>query len=248
MRIHRIVISTAVCLIAAAVLAGEPECAVNYKSDATSAETSVLTALAPTAVIEMLPHKLAGAGASMDWSMPAKGILKAGPLDVRAEAAGSVTRVVFHTSPAAGKETLCRYATLVGNPPLPPAPPVLQDAALIAKMKDDLLRKHQLVQPGVTRGLNNVTFRSLDDFLQFAITGIKNLSSDKREYTVQVQAPRVVSMIAAEDLEDSGQILIGAHETHRTKPARVDATLIYDKDGAAWKLTDAFITHIESVK
>jgi hypothetical protein len=248
MRIYRIVISTAVFLVASAVLADEPECAVNYKSDATSAETFVLTALAPTTVIEMLPRKLGAAGASMDWATPTKGILKAGALEVRAEKSGTVTRVVFHTSPAADKETLCRYATLVGNPPLPPAPPVPQDAALIAKMKDDLLRKHQLVQPGATHGLNNVTFRSLDDFLQFAITGIKNVSSDKREYTIQVQAPRVVSMIAPEDLEDSGQIMIGDHETHRTKPARVDATLIYDKDGAAWKLTDAFITHIESVK
>ena len=248
MRIRPIMISTAVCLIAAAVLADEPECAVNYKSDATSAETSVLTALAPKAVIEMLPRKLAAAGAPMDWAQPAKGVLKAGSLDVKAEASGSVTRVIFHTSPAADKATLCRYATLVGNPPLPPAPPVPQDAALIAQIKDDLLRKHQLVQPGVTQGLNNVTFRSLDDFLQFVITGIKNVSADKREYTVELQTPRAVSMIASEDLEDGGQAMIGAHESHRTKPARVDATLIYEKNGAAWKLTDAFITHIESVK
>jgi hypothetical protein len=248
MRIHRIVISTATCLIAAAVLADEPECAVNYKSDATSAETSVLTALAPKAVIEMLPRKLAAAGAQMDWAQPTKGILKAGSLDVKAETSGNVTRVIFHTSPAADKETLCRYATLVGNPPLPPAPPVPQDAALIAKMKDDLLRKHYLVQPGATLGLNNVTLRSLDDFLQFAITGIKSVSDDKREYTVELQSPRVVSMIASDDLDDSSMAMMGQSEAHRTKPARVDATLIYAKDGAAWKLTDAFITHIESVK
>ncbi|MGA8806384.1 MAG: hypothetical protein WB973_00810 [Thermoanaerobaculia bacterium] len=248
MRIRPIVISTAACLIAAAVLAAEPECAINYKSDATSAQTSVLTALAPKAVIEMLPQKLAAAGASRDWASPEKGILKAGSLDVRAEASGNVTRVLFHTSPAADKATLCRYATLVGNQPLPPAPAVPQDPALIAKMKDDLLRKHQIMQPGATRGLNNVTFRSLDDFLQFTIMGIKNVSSDKREYTVQIEAPRAVSMIAPEDLEDSGQVLIGDHDTHRTKPALADATLLYDKDGAAWKLTDAFITHIESTK
>ncbi|MEA2414435.1 MAG: hypothetical protein QOI58_1092 [Thermoanaerobaculia bacterium] len=247
MRIRPIVISTAACLIAAAVLADEPECAVNYKSDPTSAETSVLTVLAPRAVIEMLPSKLAAAGAQMDWATPTKGVLKAGPLDVKAEASGSVTRVNFHTSPAADKATLCRYATLVGNP-TPSGPPVPQDPALIAQMKDDLLRKHVIVQPGATQGLNNVTFRSLDDFLQFTITGIKNLSNDKREYTVQVQAPRVVSMIAAEDLDDSGQAMLGQREVHRTKPARVDATLLYDKDGQTWKLTDAFITHIESMK
>jgi len=248
MRIRPIVISTAACLIAAAVLADEPECAVNYKSAATSAETSVLTVLAPKAVIEMLPRKLAAAGASMEWTQPAKGILKAGSLDVKAETSGNVTRVVFHTSPAADKETLCRYAALVGNPPLPPAPPVPQDAALIAQMKDDLLKKHLLVQPGISRGLNNAIFRSLDDFLQFAVTGIKNLSDDKREYNVSLQIPRDTCSIASEDLDDSGLAILGQHETHRTKPARVDATLIYEKNGAAWKLTDAFITHIASMK
>ena len=59
----------------------------------------------------------------MEWSDPDKGILKAGALDVKAEASGSVTRVTFHTSPAADQATLCRYATLVGNPPLPPRRP-----------------------------------------------------------------------------------------------------------------------------
>ncbi|MBV8546513.1 MAG: hypothetical protein JO093_04375 [Acidobacteria bacterium] len=248
MRIHRIVIPTALCLIAAAALASEPECAVNYKSDATSATTSVLTTLAPREVIEMLPRKLAAAGASMDWATPAKGILKAGSLDVRADASGSVTRVVFHTSPASDKDTLCRYAMLVGNPPLPAAPPVPQDAALIAQMKDDLLKKHQIVQPGISRGLNNATFRSLDDFLQFTLTGIKNLSDVKREYNVSLQVPRETCSIASEDLDDSAVAMLGQAESHRTKPARADATLIYEKNGAAWKLTDAFLTHIETMK
>jgi hypothetical protein len=230
------------------VLAGEPECAVNYKSDATSAETSVLTALAPTAVIEMLPHKLAGAGASMDWSMPAKGILKAGPLDVRAEASGTVTRVTFHTSPAAGKETLCRYATLVGNPPLPPAPPVPQDAALIAKMKNDLRMQHEIVQPGASHGLNKALFLSLDDFLQFVIVGMKDLPNGKREYSVFIQMPPYSCGIASEDLDITAAAGLGQREGQRTKPAQVEANLIYEKDGPAWKLTDAFITHIESAK
>jgi hypothetical protein len=245
---HRVLFSTAACLIAVAMVAGEPECSSNYKSDATSAETSVLTGLTPKAVIEALPRKLADAGAPMDWAQPAKGILKAGSLDVKAEASGTVTRVIFHTSPAADKETLCRYATLVGNPPLPPAPPVPQDPALIALMKDDLLKKHQIVQPGVTAGLNNAIFRSLDDFLQFAITGIRNLSIDKREYTISVQIPRDTCSIASEDLDDSSLALLGMRESHRTIPARVDATLIYEKDSAAWKLTEAFITHIASTK
>ncbi|HEV7570340.1 MAG TPA: hypothetical protein VGQ21_02480, partial [Thermoanaerobaculia bacterium] len=98
MLVRRLLFSAAAFLTAAVVLADEPECAVNYKSDATSSETSVLTVLAPKAVIEALPRKLAAAGASMEWATPAKGILKAGPLDVKAEVSGSVTRVVFHTS------------------------------------------------------------------------------------------------------------------------------------------------------
>jgi hypothetical protein len=248
MLIRRIVFSTAACLLASAVLADEPECGTNYKSDATSSQTSVLTALSPKTVIEVLPYKLTAAGATMEWSNPEKGILKAGPLDVKAEASGAVTRVTFHASPAADKATLCRYAALVGNPPLPPAPPVPQDPALIAQMKDDLLRKHQLVQPGVTQGLNNVTFRSLDDFLKFVITGIKNVSSDKREYTVEMQVPRAVSMIAPEDLDDSSAAMLGQRGPYRTKPARVEATLVYAKEGNGWKLTDAILTHIESVK
>jgi hypothetical protein len=247
MRIRPILLSTAACLIAAAVLADEPECAVNYKSDATSAQTSVLTALAPRAVIEMLPRKLNAAGASMDWATPAKGILKAGSLDVRAEAAGNVTRVIFHTSPAADKATLCRYATLVGNPPLPPAPPIAQDPALIAQMKNDLRIQHEIVQPG-TSGLNKAIFLSLDDFIQFVITGIKDLPNDKREYKISIEMPPYSCGIASEDLDISTLAMLGQRETARTKPVRVEATLIYAKDSANWKLTDAFITHIESMK
>lgn len=248
MLIRRIAFSTAAFLLASAVLADEPECATNYKSDAASSETSVLTVLAPKAVIEALPYKLAKAGAAMEWSQPEKGLLKAGSLDVKAEASGTDTRVTFHSSPAIDQATLCRYATLVGNPPVPPAPPVPQDPALIAQLKDDLLRKNMIVQPGVTRGLNHAAFRSLDDFLQFAVTGIKNPSNDKREYNVSIQMPPYACAIASEDLDISTLAMLGQRETQRTKPVRVEATLIYAKDGAGWKLTDAFITHIESVK
>lgn len=248
MRLRRIFFSTAACLLASAALAGEPECGTNYKSDATSASTSVLTVLAPKAVIEVLPYKLAAAGATMEWSNPDKGILKAGALDVKAEASGSVTRVTFHSSPAADQATLCRYATLVGNPPLPPAPPVPQDPALIAQMKDNLLKKGTIVQPGDTRGLNHANFRTLDDFLQFTVTGIKNPSSDKREYTVSIQMPPYACAIASEDLVISTQAMLGQREARRTKPVRVDATLLYSKDSAGWNLADAFITHIESIK
>ena len=248
MRLRRIVFPTAACLLASAVLAGEPECGTNYKSDATSSSTSVLTVLAPKAVIEVLPYKLAAAGATMEWSNPDKGILKAGALDVKAEASGNVTRVTFHSSPAADKATLCRYATLVGNPPVAAAPPVPQDPALIAQMKDDLLKKHQIVQPDIGGGINHVNFRSVDDFLEFTIDGIRDLPNDKREYNVSMLLPREISSIAKEDIDDLGQMMSGGNPKTRTKPARVAATLTYTKDGAAWKFTDAFITRIATAK
>src|SRR5438477_11401197 len=112
---RQLVLSAAACLVAAAVLAEEPECATNYRSDSASAETFVLTSLTPQAVIERLPRKLNAAGAAMEWAEPDKGTLKAGALAVNAEVSGNVTRVTFHSSPAADKLTLCRYATLVGN-------------------------------------------------------------------------------------------------------------------------------------
>jgi hypothetical protein len=248
MLIRRILFSIAASLLAFAVLADEPECAANYKSDATSAETAVLTVLAPAAVIESLPYKLATAGATMEWSNPSKGQLKAGSLHVKAATSGAVTRVVFRSSPAADKATLCRYATLIGNPPLPAAPPVAQDPALIAQMKDDLLRKHQIVQPNIGGGINHATLRTADDFLQFAITAIKDLPNDKREYSVSMLLPREIASISAEDMGDLTMTMAGQNPRPRTKPARIEATLVYAKDGAAWKLTDAFITQIESAK
>jgi hypothetical protein len=248
MLIRRIALSIAACLLASAVLAEEPECGANYKSDAMSSQTSVLTTLAPKEVIAALPYKLAAAGATMEWSQPEKGILKAGSLDVKAEAAGGVTRVVFHASPAADQATLCRYATLVGNPPLPPAPPVPQDPALIAQMKNDLRLKHQIAQPIIGGGINHVTFRALKDFLEFTITGIKDLPDNKREYSVTMVLPRELCSIAAEDLDDLTLGMNGQSAKPRSKPGRAEATLIYAKDGADWNLADAFLTHIESVK
>jgi hypothetical protein len=248
MLIRRIIFPIAACLIAAAVFADEPECAANYKSDATSSQTSVLTTLVPKVVIEALPYKLAAAGATMEWSEPTKGILKAGSLDVKAEVSGSLTRVTFHSSPAADKATLCRYATLVGNPPPAPAPAVPQDPAAIAQMKNDLLLKHLIVQPEIGGGINHVTLQSIDDFLQFAITGIKDLPNDKREYTISMLIPRDRCSIAAEDVNDMTMGMAGKAAKPRTKPAHIDATLAYAKNAAGWKLTDAFITKIESAK
>jgi hypothetical protein len=245
---RQIVLSAAACLVAAALFAEEPECAANYKSDSSSAETSVLTSLTPQAVIERLPRKLNAAGATMEWAEPEKGTLKAGSLSVKAAADGSVTRVTFHASPAADKTTLCRYAGLVGDPPKPPEQIPPQDPALIATMKDDLLKRHQIIEPVIGKGLNNAAFRSLEDFLEFTITRITDLPDGKREYFASLLLPRDACGIASEDLDDGSLILNGHTAARRTKPVRAEVTLIYAKDGAGWKLGDAFIRHIESVK
>jgi hypothetical protein len=245
---RKLILSAAACFVAAAVFAEEPECAANYKSDGSSAETSVLTSLAPSAVIERLPRKLNAAGATMEWAEPQKGTLKAGPLSVNAEASGSVTRVTFRTSPAADKATLCRYATLVGNSPIPPEPELPQDPALIAQMKDELLKKHQIVQPDVGHGLNNATFRSLDDFLELKIKRVTDLAADKRQYDVAMLLPRKACGVVTEDIDDATDALGGHNPRLRTQPVRVQATLIYTNKDGAWHLGDATITHLESVK
>ena len=245
---RKLILSAAACLLAAAVFAEEPECAVNYKSDGSSAETSVLTSLAPSAVIERLPRKLNAAGATMDWAEPAKGTLKAGALLVNAEATGNATRVTFRSSSAADKATLCRYAALVGNPPLPPEAAFPQDPALIAQMKDELLKKHQIVQPDIGKGLNNATFRTADDFLEFKIKRMKELAADKRQYDVAILVPRAACGVVIEDIDDASDAISGHSPLTRTKPVRVDTAVIYVNKDGAWRFSDATISHIESVK
>lgn len=247
MRYRPIALFSAAFLLAAAVFAAEPECAANFRADGTATETFVMTTLTPQAVIERLPSMLVAAGATMEWAEPQKGILKAGGLDVKAEASGNATRVTFRSSVAADKTSLCRFASLVGNPPASKAA-VPQDSALIAQMKDDLIKKHQIVQPAVGRGLNNAAFRSEKDFIEFAITAIRNTAEGKREYEVSMLLPRDVCGIAKEDLDDSSEGMSGYLPGPRTKPARVDATLVYANEGGVWHLADATISHIESAK
>ncbi len=243
---RRIALSAAACLIAAALFAEEPECATNYRPDGKSSETFVLTSLTPKAVIERLPRMLVAGDASMQWSDPEKGILKAEGLDVKAEATGNVTRVTFRSSTGADRTTLCRYASLVGNPPLPPVP---QDPALIAQMKDDLIRKHQIVQPGGSPSLNSTaTFASLSDFLELEIKSVKQLAGDKRQYELSMLLPRAACSIASEDMADGSAGFGGRDTKPRTKPVRVEATLIYTNGGGTWHLAEATISHIESTK
>lgn len=249
MPLHRFLLSAAACLLATApVSAGEPPCATNYHSSGQSSETFVLTSLSPAVVIERLPRKLNAAGAAMKWAEPAKGTLKAEGLDVKAEIAGTATRVTFLSLAAADKETLCRYASIVGNPPAPPRAVVAQDPALIAQMKDDLIKKHRIIQDDTSRGLNHATFTETADFLEFAVDDIKNVAADKRKYEVSMLLPRVACGIASEDIADASDGLLGRDFKVRTKPARVAATLVYTNEGGAWRLTTATITHIETTK
>ena len=231
------------------LLAGDAPCATNYGTDGKSAETFVLTSLSPQEVVQRLPRLLVQGGVTMEWANPNKGVIKAADLDVNAETIGEATRVTFHSTrqPAADRETLCRYASLVGNPPLPKPQPVAQDPALIARMKDDLLRKHQIIQPVIGRGLNNAVLTTLDDFLDFAVTGIKP-SSGKQEYEISILLPRSACGIVSEDAEDASRGFTGTSAAPRTKPVRVKALLVYDGEGAASHLTDATIISIESTK
>jgi hypothetical protein len=251
---QRILFSSATCLVLTVVSAGrllaeKPPCATNYSTDGTSSETFILTSQTPQSVAQRLPHLLVKAGVTMQWAEPDKGIIKAEKLDVRAETVGEATRVTFRSShqPAADRETLCRYASLVGNPPIAKAPPLAQDSILIARMKDDLLKKHQIVQPGPGRGLNNATFSALSDFLDFAVTSVKT-SSGRQEYSVSMLLPRSACGIASEDLDDASTGLNGRTAAPRTKPVRVTALLVYEGEGAASHLTDASIVSIESTK
>lgn len=241
MSYRRIALAAAACLVAATLVAEEPECAANYRSDGKSAETFVLTSLTPSAVIERLPRMLIAAGASMRWSDPAKGSLKAEGLDVNAEPSGNATRVTFRLATGGDKTALCRYASLVGNPPAPPFP---QDPALIARMKDDLIKKHQLFQPLANGMANDATFASLTDFLELTIKSAKDLPGDKRQYELSMLLPRSACTVAGEDAADITTGFGGMVAAPRTKPVRVEATLVYEN----LHLTEATISNIESTK
>ena len=231
------------------LLADTPPCAANYSTDGKSSQTFVMTSQTPQSVAERLPHLLAKAGVTMQWAEPDKGIIKADKLDVKAETVGEATRVTFRSSaqPVADREILCRYASLVGNPPLAKAPPIAQDSILIARLKDDLLKKHQIAQPGAGRGLNNATFSSVNDFLDFIVTDVKT-SSGKQEYGVSMLLPRSACGIAREDMDDASLGLNGRVAAKRTKPVRITALMVYEGEGAASHLTDASIVSIESTK
>ncbi|MGH9418790.1 MAG: hypothetical protein ACRD3J_02355 [Thermoanaerobaculia bacterium] len=244
----RIVLSAAACLFAAALSGAEPECTTNYHSDGKSSETFVVTVLSPKAVIERLPKPLFAEGVTMDTSQPEKGILNAEGLDVMAVASGEVTRVTFHSSVAANRDVLCRYAALVGNPPVPRKPLPPQDPALIAKLENDLIRWHQLVQLDKGAGLNSAMLASEEEFLKFEIEDIKQVGDNKLQYNLSMQLPRSVCKLATEDGPLVSDQFRGIETPPRTKPVQVDVTLIYTKTGNATRLSEAFITRIESTK
>jgi hypothetical protein len=245
MRSRAIALSIAACLVAAALFAEEPECATNYRSDGQSAETFVTTSLAPKVVIERLPRMLIGAGATMRWTEPEKGLLKAEGLDVKAEASGSATRVTFRLATAADKAAVCRYASLVGNPPLPPVP---QDPARIAQIKDDLIKLHRIEHRASNGGIDTATVSSREDFLELTIKKADDFAAGKRQTDVSMLVPRAACDIASEDVA-AGIAGFAGHDTPTpTKPVRIEASLIYTKSGDAWQLTEVKVSQIESTK
>jgi len=240
-----IALSIAACLVAAALFAEEPECAINYRSDGQSAETFVITSLTPKEVIERLPRMLIGAGATMRWTEPDKGLLKAEGLDVKAEVSGSATRVTFRLAPTADKAAVCRYASLVGNPPLPPVP---QDPARIAQIKDDLIKLHRIEHRASNGGIDTATFSSREDFLELTMKSTKDLAADKRQTGVSMLVPRAACDIVGEDVAAGIAGFAGRDTPPPTKPVRIEASLIYAKSGDVWQLTEVRISQIESTK
>jgi hypothetical protein len=244
----RILLSAAACLFATVLSGAESECATNYHSDGKSSETFVITVLTPKAVIERLPKPLAAEGVPMDTSQPEKGILNAEGLDVKAVASGDVTRVTFHSSTGANSALLCRYAALVGNPPTPRKPLPAQDPALIAKLENDLIRWHQLVELDKGEGLNSAMLASEDEFLKFEIEDIKQVDDNKLQYDLSMLLPTSICKMAKEDGPLVSNEFRGMETPPRTKPVQVNATMIYTKKGNVSRLSEAFITKIESTQ
>jgi hypothetical protein len=113
-------------------------------------------------------------------------------------------------------------------------------------MKDDLLKWHVIVMPA--RRLNNVQFSSPSDFLQFEVIDIKS-SPAKKEYKVSMLVPRTICAIAREDMDDLTLEMSGGRKSEpRTQPVRVEASMVYEGEGAASHLTEASIVTIESSK
>lgn len=250
MRTSRSLSSTAALFVTAfaagPLLAADAPCAANYSSAGKSASTFVMTSLTPEAVVERLPRLLMKNGVVMQSAEPAKGTIQAAGLDIKAEAIGGATRVTFRSTSEtpADKDTLCRYASLSGAPPLAS---VVQDPALIVRMKNDLMTKQRIVQPEQGKGLNNATIKSLDDFLDFTVTGLTH-SPGKDEYEISMLLPRSACAIVSEDLADAAEGMNGRNAPRRTQPVRVKARMIYENEAVGSHLTDASIISIESTK
>jgi len=247
MHLPRIAIPIAICLLAAAALGQEPDCAVTFQADGKTSQVFFMTALNPQAVVARLPRLLIAAGLTMQWSDPAKGTLKADGLEVKAEQAGRATRVTFLSSVGADKDVLCRYAGFVGSPASEMPPPVPQDPSLIAQMKTDLLKKQKVLQADTGYGPSTVTFHSQDDFADFKITAVKE-TADERRYEISVLLPSEACILARENVDDAAAGFGGATETPKTQPVRASVSLTYRSDAGVWHLADAAISHIERTK
>lgn len=103
--------------LASACLASD--CSTNFRRTPQGTETRVEIAdRTPEAVILRLSARLQAGGVAMETSEPSRGILHASGLTVLAEPAGLRTRVTFRSSVSADPGTLCRYTTMLDDPPL----------------------------------------------------------------------------------------------------------------------------------
>ena len=98
---------------------GASDCATNFVSSGSVTETSVTVVnRTPEDVIIRLGGRLQAAGVAMKTSEPKRGVLDAAGLTVTAQASGTLTRVTFRSSTSADRSTLCRYASMLDDPPL----------------------------------------------------------------------------------------------------------------------------------
>ena len=173
-------------------------------------------------MIERLPRKLAAAGAPMRMSQPAKGTLKAGGLDVKAEVNGNVTRVTF---PPRSPPTKRLFAVTDRSSAIRLGPKAAGRAGCGAHRADEGRSDQETSDhpERLVQRLDWAKFTIDRRFSRVRITDIKNIAEGKRQYEISMLLPRSICGIAREDIADASQGLLGKNQQVRTKPVRVDA-------------------------
>jgi hypothetical protein len=116
------------------------------------------------------------------------------------------------------------------------------DSRTPAEIRADLLARKEI---GVLN--NRAMFRTEADFLEFAVVNSRPVAANMREYKVSMLMPRDAATVATEDMSDAATGFAGEHAGERTRPIRVEATLLYTHEAGTWHLTTADITRIFTI-